>query len=569
MLLLKKVAFSFGLAVFLFACFAAAAYTGLFHLIEARFYNPAVSGAALDEAERDRDTLQAYFAALDESFAGFAGEQVLRRGFLPNRNEDDAQERERLAALLHEKQYGLLSVRFIDSGGSRILFSTLQEDLSEDFSLYRSYEDDPENPPYQSLAVPPEGEPRLIPDRRRGRIIFSYPFYDALETYRGTVVFTLAESSLTGALLEAGRIRIGEDAVILEDPPGILLGLPPAGGDVVIRRVAEIWKAAGDYHGRGGLSRIVPDSGNAPLVLASSRTGGGVFIGRLFSEKLFVFSPAMKSVLLLVFFLTSFLTIFLLFNVRPEPMTVVRTRLRGIRAAILEECRSRKDSALPLRGWEMEQRREDVRRKIKKTLKTDAVDGRHPTRRTDSKLESEADAYIDSVWDEIEALAEHLAMPHATATAGHPGQRPPAAFTTGSGPARSPEPSAGPGPHTAKPGISRRAGPADKKPAAVAGQNRAVEMSPVKVQTAVSPRPLVFAPESSGSLEPSGASGDPAEFPAGNPGENPESGQPVFKNRNGITYINRVYTAPDKETVKKLELDENFKELVNSVIDKR
>jgi hypothetical protein len=548
--LLKKVSVSFGLAVLLFACFAAAAYTGLFHLIEARFYNPAVSGAALGEAERDRDALKAYLTALDESFAGFTGEQVLRRGFLPNRNEDDTQERERLAALLHEKQYGLLSVRFVDSGGSRILFSTLQEDLSERgaYSPYRNYEDDPENPSYQSLAVPTEGEPRLIPDRRRGRIIFSYPFYDALETYRGTAVFTLAESSLTGALLEAGRIRIGENAAILEDPLGILLGLPPTGGDAVIRRVAEVWKTAGDYHGRGRLDRIVPDNGNAPLVLASSQTGGGAFTGRLFSEKLFVFSPAMKSVLLLVFFLTSFLTVFLLFNVRPEHMTVVRTQLRGIRAAILEECRARKDSALPLRGWELEQRREDLRRKIKKTLRIEAADGCPPARKTDSKLESEVDAYIDSVWDEIEALAEHLALPRAP-TAGHPGQRPPAAFTAGSGPARPPESSAGP--HTARPGISQRTGPAGD----AAGQNR----------TAVSPRPLAFTPESSGGPDPSVASGGPAEFPV----ENPTGAQPVFKNRNGITYINRAYTAPDKETVKKLELDENFKELVNSVIDKR
>jgi hypothetical protein len=545
MILLKKVAFSFSLAVFLFACFAAAAYTDLFHLIEARFYNPAVSGAALDEAERDRDALQGYLAALDESFAGFAGEQVLRRGFLPNRNENDALERERLAALLHEKQYGLLSVRFVDSGGSRILFSTLQEDLSGQgaFSSYRNYEDDPENPPYQSLAVPAGGDPRLIPDRRRGRIIFSYPFYDALETYRGTAVFTLAESSLTGAMIEAGRIRIGEDAAVLEDPPGILLGLPLAGGDAVIRRAAEIWKAAGDYHGRGGLSRIVPDNGNAPLALASSRTEGGVFTGRLFSEKSFALSPAMKSVLLLVFFLTLFLTIFLLFNVRPEPMTIVKARLCGIRAAILKECRIRESSALPLRGWELEQRREDLRREIKKTLKIEAADGHHPVRKADIKLESEVDAYIDSVWDEIEAFAEHLAMPPA------------AAFTTGSGPARPP------GPHTARPGILRRTGPAGN----AAGQDRTAELSPVKVQKAVSPRPLVFSPESSIGPEAPAASGIPAEFPA----DNPAGGQPVFKNRNGITYINRVYTAPDREMVKKLELDENFKELVNSVIDKR
>jgi hypothetical protein len=380
-------------------------------------------------------------------------------------------------------------------------------------------------------------------------------------------------------------MRIGENAVILEDPPGILLGLPPAGGDVVIQRTAEIWKAAGDYHGKGALSRIVPDNGNAPLVLASSRmrTGGGIFTGRLVSEKSFIFSPAAKSVLLLIFFLTSFLTIFLLFNMRADPVTIIRTRLRGIRAAILEECRIRKNSALPLRGWELEQRREDVHRDIKKALKMKAVDGHENStvsedggvfpyleRKAGIKLEEAIDAYIDSVWDEIEAVAEYMAMPCNAAVTGHSGQRPPSSgstFTTGGGLTRPSNTSAGP--HTARSGVSRRTDPAGKKTTGVAAmQNRAAETYPARGQTAVPSRPFVLAPELSGTPEAPVAFADPAKSPVRNPGENPAGGQPVFKNRNGITYINRAYTSPDKETVKKLELDENFRELVNSVIDK-
>ncbi|MDR0452563.1 MAG: hypothetical protein LBH15_05925, partial [Treponema sp.] len=128
MMLLKKAALSLVLAAALFAGFLIAAYTGLFGLIETRFYNPSASRAAIKEAEQDSEAVQGYFARLDESFSAFTGEQALRRSFLPIRDDDDIAERGRLSALLLEKEPGLKSVRFIGAGGSRIHYSTLQED---------------------------------------------------------------------------------------------------------------------------------------------------------------------------------------------------------------------------------------------------------------------------------------------------------------------------------------------------------------------------------------------------------------------------------------------------------
>ncbi|MDR2784370.1 MAG: hypothetical protein LBB83_00485 [Treponema sp.] len=580
MTLLKKAALSLVLAILLFAGFAALAYTSLFGIIETRFYNPSVSRAALKEAERDREVIQSYFAELDKSFAGFIGEQALRRSFLPNRNEDDIPERDRLSALLGEKQAGLRSIRFIDGDGSRIHYSTLKEDVLEEGNppVYRNYEASPGNVPYESLDVFKKGESRLILDGRGNRIIFSYPFFDALDLYRGIAVFTLSSSSLSGVLVDSGRLRIGEDAVILEDPPGVVLGLPPAGGNASVYREAEIRKQARNYHKNGGLSRL--DSGgpggeNAPLVLVSSQTNDGIFTGRIMSEKPFVFSFSMKTVLLLLFFLTSFLTIFLLFNVRADPMTVVHARLRAIRNAIVEECRNRKNSPLPLRSWELEQRREDLRQEIKRTLKINpdrnsgnpaaaAGNQGRVSRRIawQLHLEREIDAYIDLVWNEIEALADRLAMPRGNDLAGK-----------WEAPREKAETSP-PGPRPARPGVSeaRQAVHERKAPAAVAAarQDQAAELEPVKVQTAVLSRPLAFAPELNGKPEtlatfraPGGKSAAPQPAET----EKPADGEPVFKNRNGITYINKTYITPDKETAEELDLNDKFKNLVDSVIN--
>jgi hypothetical protein len=414
--------------------------------------------------------------------------------------------------------------------------------------------------------------------------------------YRGSAVFTLSSGSLTGALVDSGRLGIGESAVILEEPPGVILGLPRAGGDAAVRRAGEIWKQAGNYRGKGGLNRIDPGGGNAPLVLVSSQTAGGIFTGRIIGEKPFVFSPAMRAVLLLAFFLTSFLAIFLIFNVRADPMTVVQTQLRGIRTAILEECRNRKNSALPVRSWELEQRREDLHQEIKKILRIKpSGNGRNSTAAAQGKiarrlrLEKEIDTYIDLVWNELEALADRMAAPHgvepvwkreAAGKQEQDGRQKPARKKTEGTPA---------GPHAAMPDVlepvkiqtallsrplafapelnsrpeplaaARQGGSRRKEPAAgAAKQDRAAELEPVKIQTALLSRPLAFTPELNSRPEPLAAFRDSPEKTAD---------EPVFKSKNGITYINKAYTAPDEEMAKTLELDEKFKDLVDSVIN--
>jgi hypothetical protein len=571
MTLLRKAVLSLVLALFLFAAFAVSAYTGFFGMIDARFYSPLASRTALEEVERDREVIQSYFTGLDESFTGFIGDQALRRSFLPNQSENDIVERERLAASLGEKHAGLLSVRFIGDDGFRIHYSTLKEDIleGEDSPAYRNYKADSGNMPREFPAVSAKGASRLTLDRQRECIVFSYPYYDALELYRGTAVFTLSSGSLVSALADSGRLGIGEAAAVLEDPPGIILGLPRAGDNAAVyRAAAEIWKQAGNYREKGGLSRFDPGGGNAPLVLVSSQTSGGIFTGRIMGERPFVFSSGMKAVLLLSFFLTSFLTIFLIFNARADPMTVVHARLRGIRAAILEECRSRKNSALPVRSWELEQRREDMHQEIKRILKikqrgnggnSAAAQGKAVRR---LRLEREIDTYIDLVWNELEALVDRLAMPHGDELARK--QEAP----------RKKAENAPAGPRAAASGIpeaARQAVHGRKEPAAggEAKQDRAAKLEPVKVQTALLSRPLAFTPELNGKPEPLSAFRTPGEKPAApQPEETGKpAGEPVFKNRDGITYINKAYITPGRETVNQLELDEKFKNLVDSVIN--
>ncbi|MDR3336556.1 MAG: hypothetical protein LBT16_05065 [Treponema sp.] len=591
--MIKKIAFSLILSLLLFAGFSALAYTGLFGLIETRFYQPSVTQAALKEADRDREAVQGYFAGLEDSFAGIIREQALRRSFLLNRSEDDVLERSRLLEQLLERQAGLQSIRFIDAGGFRIHYSTLSQDtlVRDSQPTYRNYEAGPENPPYEFLEIPAGGKFRIILDAQRERIIFSYPFYDAFEAHRGTAVFTLSANSLTEALIAAGRIKTGEEAVIFDDPPGVILGLSPSGRNSF--PAAEIRGKARNYRRGSSLSRLNTGEENTPVVLLSSQTNEGVFTGRIMSEKLFVFSPAMKIVLLVSLFLTSFLTIFLLFNLRTDLMTVVHARLRGIRTNILEECRRRKDFALPLLGRELEQRREDMRQEIKRTIKI----------KRNNRLEKEIDAYIDFAWNELEALVDSFA-PVRDAREASPARQP--SLPPGAGPGQDaslqqilkapprdapfgsdaggqelaeegpPEAAAAPK-DTAQQWDRVQTGAAPTTGATVS-REQAAELEPVEAfpQTVLLSRPFTFTAERNSSPEMLPAPGRarnierapavPSRRMEGSPAET-VAGGPVFRNKNGITYVNRAYLVPNNEAARGLELSEEFKDLVDSVIE--
>ena len=64
-----KAALSLLITVLLFGAFAALAFTGLFDLIEARFYNPAVSGSVLREVTANAEEIDSFLGELQIRFS--------------------------------------------------------------------------------------------------------------------------------------------------------------------------------------------------------------------------------------------------------------------------------------------------------------------------------------------------------------------------------------------------------------------------------------------------------------------------------------------------------------------
>jgi hypothetical protein len=394
MSLLQRIILSLLVSIILFSAFVVVVFTGLFDVVEARFYNPRVIKGINREITENARAADALLNELRDRFTGTLTAEAVRRSFLPNQAREDILERARIYGDLLHSAPGLRTVRFVDAGGARIHFSTLADDvLRQDGSSlsYRGYRECPDVLPYPEVETPEQGEPRFIFDGPGERLIFSCPFTDSMDVYRGSALFTFSVRTVTDYLIREGRIEVGEDISVVSSPGGFLFGLPAMENGGIKHAVALLWD-----EGILSLSNLDEDGGES-LALLSARSAGGFWVGYLVQESLFTFPPAMKALLLTCFFLTVFLLSFLVCNLRQDSTTVIRTRLKRLQDSLIRQYYETKEE-MDWKYWsrELEQRREDVRNEIQRGL---SRTGKNPAAQAD------LDTLFDRSWDELIAAA--------------------------------------------------------------------------------------------------------------------------------------------------------------------
>jgi hypothetical protein len=378
-------------SILIFAGFAYLADLGLVDFIQTRFYNPSVVKSYVDENTTDAEIVHNHIIELINRFTETLSTPAVRNSFLHNQSAEDIYERSRVFGILLESTGGLQSVQFIDNNGVRIHFSTSSRDIisqSRDSTSFRNYNEDPFALSFETVSVPDGSSPKYTMDERSERIIFSFPFNDSMDVYRGTALFNVSVRALAERLIAEGRIKVSDNISVIGEPSGILLGGPEASKIDIHEKVARIWS-------EDILDRVVLDSEDSGVnySLISFRTNHGVFFGRLINNYLFYISESMQLVLKLCIFLTFFLTFYFLINLKPNPVTVVRNRLKRLRDSLFNQLYVNK-SASERTKWilELEQRRDEIRTELKHNLKLR------------KRLSAIIDGIIDKSWDELLAI---------------------------------------------------------------------------------------------------------------------------------------------------------------------
>jgi hypothetical protein len=376
------------ISILLFAGLIFLAHGNLLDFVESHFFNPSVVNSYVKENAVDSQIVQKHINNLKSKFYATLTIPAIRSSFLYNQSPNDIFERSKVYGILMESTSGLQSVQFVDSNGIRIHYSTSARDImSQDqkSTAYRNYNENPTSLPYETVGVEDANHAKLIMDDQNDRIIFSYPFRDSMDVFRGTALFSVSIRAFTERLVEAGRLKISDNVSIINEPSGIILGSPETSKTAILKRVAEAWnEGIKDY-----ITLDAEDSG-AAFSLISTKTDQNLFFGRLVNSDLFSISEPMKLILNVSIFLTFFLTFFFLINLKPNPVAVVRNRIRRLRESFFEQIGDDKSVQEKAKlVLELEQRQDEIYSQLKRGIKLNR------------RLEAILNGIIDKSWEEI------------------------------------------------------------------------------------------------------------------------------------------------------------------------
>ena len=142
--------------------------------VQTRFHNPSVLNSFVRENFRDAEIVQGYIFELQNKFAAALSEPAVQSSFLYNQSQEDIYERSRIFGVLLESTSGLQSVRFVDSNGVRLHYSTSARDIisqNAGSTAYRNYSDDPLALPYDRVSVSANGSAKFSMDEQSDRIV--------------------------------------------------------------------------------------------------------------------------------------------------------------------------------------------------------------------------------------------------------------------------------------------------------------------------------------------------------------------------------------------------------------
>ena len=407
----QKIAVSIVTTVVIFACFVVTAFAGLFSKIEARFYEPAKIADIRKQLDSVAEYSETYINTLLEQFStgenAYLSDRSIASYALSFPSDSDVQQRTRRTAALFSEASGLVGIRLVDANGRSVHFSTYSADMlkqTDSMRMYKNY-DELRTPlgndelAFFKISVPDSAERRryrIVFDGEDNRILFAFPFYDPYDVYRGTMIFYVNAQDLNRSLIARNLTTVANTSDLISDDTGAIggfvFGMPTVGHDDIEREAIARWRD--DSTGPDKIA-LIPESGGEAKesywILISSNRSRFIKTAGVYRDSIFLMPPAVQFLLLSCVFITLFLTIFMLFNLRRDDMVVIRDRVKRFQLALINEYFENKDNI----NWA------DVSKKIagRKTDVSEAIKASLGKRA--KRHRKETNALIDKSWDEI------------------------------------------------------------------------------------------------------------------------------------------------------------------------
>ncbi|WP_277056864.1 hypothetical protein [Treponema socranskii] len=407
----QKIAVSIVTTAVIFACFVVAAFAGLFSKIEARFYEPAKIADIRKQLDSVAECSETYINTLLEQFDtgenAYLSDRSIASYALTSPTDSDVQQRTRRTAALFSEVSGLDGIRLIDANGRSVHFSTYPSDIlkqTDSMRIYKNY-DELRTPlggdefAFFKVSVPDtvEGQRyRIVFDGESNRILFAFPFYDPYGVYCGTMIFYVNAQDFNRTLIARNLTTVANTGDLISDSSGAIggfvFGMPSLGRDDIEREAVARWRD--NSTGPDKIAAIPASGGDSKesyWILISSNRSRFIKTAGIYRDSIFIMPHTVQFLLLTCVFITLFLTIFMLFNLRRDDMVVIRDRVKRFQLALINEYFENKENI----NWtdvsqKIASRKNDVSEAIKESL------GKRAKRHSE-----ETNALIDKSWEEI------------------------------------------------------------------------------------------------------------------------------------------------------------------------
>ncbi len=408
----QKTAVSLLTSVLVFAAFTVFAFTGLFSVIDARFYEPGKIAQIQKHLDLVSENYNEYVSTLESRFGKNENSFLKQKSVLSyiqnNPSDDDVRSRSKHSGDLFSQTPGLLGMRLIDKNGTSIHYSTFSTDVlnrTAEIVSYKNYTDSitlsgEKEIPFEQINAGDSYSTggtncRTIFDGRDNRIIVSFPFYDSYDAYRGSFVFYINANDFNRVLLAKKLITFGDTGNLVSGldvesekkntdyKSGFVFGLPAVGKELFEKEILLRWEK-----GLTGPEKIIwsnsentfdsaeydvsakkeKQKNNYWVLVSSSKTPFG-YIGGVYPDEIFVMADGVKILLLICIFVTVFLAVFLIVNLKQDDMVVIRERIRKLELGLVSEYLKKKENVdWKVVSGKIAERRQDVTLEIIRSL---------------------------------------------------------------------------------------------------------------------------------------------------------------------------------------------------------
>ncbi len=417
----NKVALTILISVLVTGGFAALAYTGLFNVLETGFFSERVKTDQLVKLENISESITFWNQDNISRFDALSRDRNYQSVFSLTQREEEILYRTQSSDSLEDKLMGYRGIRIVDndSNDPKVQYSTFAGDISGEEAgddgrrLYKNWSqlaDTFELDPTDQNSVA-----KTIFDGESQQIKYLLPIQDSGFVSRGWMIVYMNSEGIADRLTGDGLIA-GAGGVQVIDSRGVIVDIRPEQVEAVNNDIDTLWpidEVPVDF-------ALLAQGVNDKFWLAGTIAKDGTWVGKLVPGRLLSFTTGIQVLLLATVFVSIALLLFLLLNIRPDRMEVLRGRINKLQVSLLRDWLENHEDR-KLRLADLESRRDEVRQELHGGL------GLHRTKQLEK-----ADTLIDEGWTRIIEILAEKDIERGEESAGKAGATGPAAPPIGS-----------------------------------------------------------------------------------------------------------------------------------------